>query len=388
MVDGVQYRDNADAVLSFNVRDGEHREADVKQVAQELTPKGYLNGELVVDQVSGGITNELYKVTGNDASHSVLVRLYGANTEILIDREMDNKCCAELSRLQLAPTFFGRFTNGRVEGYVQARALEPAEMSQRSPIDIVALIGEEIGKLHTLEDVHIDGARDSQLWKRLNEWLQLAKEINFEDDADKQSALKALDLAAVESKLKWVQAQLEHHSSSSNGSSSSSSADDASWSAAVQLMRRTVFAHNDLLSGNILLQEQPEPKIWLIDFEYTGWSTCAFDIANHWCEHAGFDCKYAESYPSADTQRVFLQHYATVAAPDFFSREEPAQVQQLLDAMRHTVNQYALVSHLYWSIWAVIQAKHSPVEFDYLGYSARRQQGFAKHKQEFFDCSS
>jgi ethanolamine kinase len=380
-----QYRDNAAAVLSFSVRGGEQRQADVKRVAQELTPAGYLDGELSITQVSGGITNELYKVTGTDSSHSVLVRLYGANTEILIDREIDNKCCAELSRLQLAPIFFGRFENGRVEGYVQARALEPAEMSQRSPIDVVALVGEEVGKLHTLEDVHIDGPRDSQLWKRLHEWLQLAKEISFEDDADKQSALEALDLAAVESKLQWVQSQLEHHRSSS----SSSSADDAAaCSAAVQLMRRTVFAHNDLLSGNILLQEQPEHKIWLIDFEYTGWSTCAFDIANHWCEHAGFDCNYAESYPSADTQRVFLQHYAAVAAPELLRGKAPAQQQQLLDVMRRVVNQFALVSHLYWSIWAVIQAKHSPVVFDYLGYSQRRQQGFAQHKQEFFDSSS
>ena len=47
-----------------------------------------------------------------------------------------------------------------------------------------------------------------------------------------------------------------------------------------------VFAHNDLLAGNILL-DKVNDKVYLIDFEYGGTNYRGFDIANHWNEWAG-----------------------------------------------------------------------------------------------------
>lgn len=88
------------------------------------------------------------------------MRLYGDNTEAFIDRNVENSascdsladvmlhgtvahsacgalcavCVTELfallSKQGFAPTYHGRFQNGRIEGWMDARPLEPEEMGQ------------------------------------------------------------------------------------------------------------------------------------------------------------------------------------------------------------------------------------------------------------------
>jgi ethanolamine kinase len=53
-----------------------------------------------------------------------------------------------------------------------------------------------------------------------------------------------------------------------------------------------VFAHNDLLSGNFMLNDEEE-KLYLIDFEYGSYNYRGFDIGNHFNEYAGYDCDYS-----------------------------------------------------------------------------------------------
>lgn len=47
-----------------------------------------------------------------------------------------------------------------------------------------------------------------------------------------------------------------------------------------------VFAHNDLLLGNILYDES-EKKVTFIDYEYADFNYQAYDIGNHFDEFAG-----------------------------------------------------------------------------------------------------
>ena len=50
-----------------------------------------------------------------------------------------------------------------------------------------------------------------------------------------------------------------------------------------------VFAHNDLLSGNIMVpldraQEAEAARMTFIDFESADWAPRGYDLANHFCE--------------------------------------------------------------------------------------------------------
>lgn len=47
-----------------------------------------------------------------------------------------------------------------------------------------------------------------------------------------------------------------------------------------------VYAHNDLLLGNVLYNQEQENVVF-IDYEYTAFNYQAFDISNHFAEFAG-----------------------------------------------------------------------------------------------------
>ncbi|KAG2460347.1 EKI1 kinase, partial [Polypterus senegalus] len=46
------------------------------------------------------------------------------------------------------------------------------------------------------------------------------------------------------------------------------------------------------------------------------------------------------------------------------------------------VNQFALASHFFWGLWALIQTKYSTIDFDYLGYAVVRFTQYFKMKPE------
>jgi hypothetical protein len=76
-----------------------------------------------VTQIQGGITNLLWKV--ECGPRAALVRVYGENTEVMIDRQLECVLFAELSRRGFGPQLHGLFANGRVEGYTSPSARRP-----------------------------------------------------------------------------------------------------------------------------------------------------------------------------------------------------------------------------------------------------------------------
>jgi thiamine kinase-like enzyme len=211
---------------------------------------------------------------------------------------------------------------------------------------------------------------------------------------------------------------------------------------ATALAFRVVYAHNDLLSGNILHVETPratsasteeaevaagsgsstgtgtssgtdllstastttylDDRVQIIDYEYGGYNYAAFDFANHFCEHAGFDFDLDRWYPSRPTQLRWLRAYfarSGVAIPNasFYAgsdgtsskgaatpEEEDSITEAFWDELYVRVNQFSLASHCWWGLWAVVQARHSPIDFDFMSYSLDRFKGYDKHKAEFF----
>lgn len=77
--------------------------------------------------------------------------------------------------MSYAPPFHGRFSNGRIEGFLPARALKPHEMSERSPVDFVSLIAKEMARLHGLPATQAGPPGEAEIWQLLPKWLQLAK---------------------------------------------------------------------------------------------------------------------------------------------------------------------------------------------------------------------
>jgi len=121
-------------------------------------------------------------------------------------------------------------------------------------------------------------------------------------------------------------------------------------------------------------------QIQLIDFEYGGVNFVAFDVANHFNEHAGGTDdedngvpNYA-LFPSKKRQEEFVRTYVRAAreigggSNEGVSGEEEEVRDLLVD-----VGAFILANHLYWGLWAVNQAAMEGCEgFDYLTYAKNR----------------
>ena len=330
-------------------------------------------------QISGGITNRLYRLEpiafmgavngGGNASRelppSVIVRVYGDNTELLIDRHRDIENFVALSQQKFGVQLLGLFKNGRIEeDFNNSITLAPSDMRKPHLMDLIA---KELCKMNLLDMVNTTEGTEKKepiLFKTLEKWIGLAESIDWGEDADKRGRVEKIKLGNVKQEIDWLKNLLK------------------------QTESPIVFAHNDLLSGNILYREGDD-NIVFVDYEYGGWNYRGFDIGNHFCEYAGFDyTKFAEVYPNKETQMKFLSAYAkeemSLKKSEYCDPGSPEFVEKL-ERLYVEVNRYALGSHLFWGVWGIIQAKHSKIDFDFLKYGEERITAFYYSKKNLIE---
>ncbi|KAF3339332.1 putative ethanolamine kinase [Carex littledalei] len=303
-----------------------------------------------IETVSGGITNLLLKVCVQEDSlnESILtVRLYGPNTDLVIDRERELNALPYLSAAGFGAELLGVFSNGMVQSFIDARTLEPSDM--RNP-KIATEIAKELRRFH---QVYIPVAKEPQLWNDIFRFLKKSEKLEFDDD-EKQSKYEEISFTEIHKQVNELKDLTD------------------------QLNSPTVFSHNDLLSGNIMLNDS-QGKLYFIDFEYGSYSYRGYDIANHFNEYAGFDCDYNQ-YPKKEAQYHFFRSYMKPDNPQAVPERE-------LEALYIETNTFRLASHIYWALWALIQAKVSPIDFDYLGYFFLRYNEYKKQKESCFSLA-
>jgi ethanolamine kinase len=321
--------------------------------------------------VTGGITNKLYKCTLEGHSKgSILVRIFGG--EGMIDRDIETETFIALSDQGVGAEYIGLFENGRVEGWIEnANPLELEDMGKRDVYEKVAV---ELARLHQVQkklplslQQHYG---EPNCWAQLFSWLKQAKvSINTleakwgEDTAERFHEVHQAYFGEGEMG-NWTLDRIEGEL-------------DALSKSIPQDLSPSVFAHNDLLAGNILLN-QTSGHVHLIDFEYGGSNYRGFDIANHWNEWAGGTqehmngvCEY-HRFPSENDQLQFCQAYLQEAEGS--SVGAPKLVEE--------ANAYVLVNHWYWGLWAINQAVMEGVDgFDYITYAESRARQYYQCKK-------
>jgi ethanolamine kinase len=158
-----------------------------------------------------------------------------------------------------------------------------------------------------------------------------------------------------------------------------------------------VFAHCDLLSGNVIIEpsnssaspsrrssassasDEPEAAatVSFIDYEYATPAPASFDISNHFAEWGGFDCDYS-AMPTRSTRRAFLREYLQ----SFSAHQNRTYKESDLDELFAQVDSWRGVPGFYWGIWALIQAQISLIDFDYASYAEVRLGEYWAWKEE------
>ncbi|KAL6655798.1 hypothetical protein ACP70R_006624 [Stipagrostis hirtigluma subsp. patula] len=151
-------------------------------------------------------------------------------------------------------------------------------LNMREP-RIAAEIAKELQKFHLVD---IPGSKEPQLWNDIFKFLKKASVLKF-DDNEKQKRYETISFREIQDEVKDLKDLSD------------------------LLHAPVVYAHNDLLSGNLMLNDSEE-KLYFVDFEYGSYSYRGYDIANHFNEYAGFDCDY-DLYPDKDAQYHFFRNY-------------------------------------------------------------------------------
>jgi ethanolamine kinase len=128
--------------------------------------------------LTDGITNKLVgcRPKDEDAAETVLVRVYGNKTDLLIDRKAETRNILLLSNIGLAPNLYATFSNGLAYQFVPGCTLTDGTVKHP---DICKLVAVRMAKLHK---VQVPGESNPQpfIWTKLRSFFNLVPD-NFSD---------------------------------------------------------------------------------------------------------------------------------------------------------------------------------------------------------------
>ncbi|XP_072418387.1 ethanolamine kinase 1 isoform X1 [Chiloscyllium punctatum] len=289
-----------------------------------------------------GITNKLVACYVDDSLDDVvLVRVYGNKTELFVDRENEVKSFQVLHAHGCAPQLYCTFQNGLCYTFIEGNALDPEHV--RNPF-IFRLITRQLAKIHSIH-AHNGWTPKPNLWSKLEKYFALVP-TEFADECLHARFMTEIPcLHELEQELVWMK---EHLSS---------------------LGSPVVLCHNDLLCKNIIYNEI-KGHVRFIDYEYAGYNYQAFDIGNHFNEFAGVNEVDYSLYPAKNVQLQWLKCY--LEALKEYKGISTEVTDEEIEVLYLQVNVFALASHFFWGLWALIQARYSTIDFDFLGVSVVR----------------
>lgn len=112
---------------------------------------------------------------------------------------------------------------------------------------------------------------------------------------------------------------------------------------------RPVFGHNDLLAANFIDDGE---RLWLIDWDYAGWSAALFDLGGLSSNNA---------FSGAENEALLELYF-----------ERP-----VTDELRRRFRAWLCASLLRETLWSAVQESRSTIDFDYAAYTKENMLRFA-----------
>ncbi|VDN98737.1 unnamed protein product [Rodentolepis nana] len=250
-----------------------------------------------------GTSNVLFVVYLNtplSPDNCVLVRIFGHQTELYIDRDKEAIYLWILNQIHFASEVYAKFLNGICYGYLPGSTVNYDILSDPHYYKMVA---EKVAELHTLP---------------IGEFTeQHFNDVGFLFDSSPcvlNSTLKLISLIS--------DGLLDKVISNGSGDNDNFANSHNQFPPKEYLIEEVLFlrkllanakspvrfCHNDLLFGNIVMSPNND-DVHFIDFEYCGHNNVCYEIANHFCEYCGMVDHDPSKYPSREIQRDWVRAY-------------------------------------------------------------------------------
>lgn len=270
---------------------------------QRIQTLSYWTRPVTIEPLPGGITNHNYLVS--DAGRLFVARLCVDKMLLGIDRRNEVVCHKAAHACGIAPELVHQEDGVLVTQHVSGRTLAPEDVRALAFIPRLAAV------LRTLHE----------------SWDALTGEILY-FSAFQTARTYAKTALALNARLPSdIDRLLE----------------DAGCLSRQLGLYVPVLCHNDLLAGNIIVDEANDHRVWLVDWEYAGIGHPLFDLAGVCANNA-----FSES-----------QELALLAAYRGSVEERDLRDLRILKTM----------SSLREALWAVIQTVASDIDFDYVRYA-------------------
>ncbi|XP_043090447.1 ethanolamine kinase 1 isoform X2 [Puntigrus tetrazona] len=292
----------------------------LKKLRPEWNPE-----DIQIKAFTEGITNQLMGCYVGSLMQDpvLLVRVYGQMTELFMDRDKEMEMFRVLHKHGCGPELYCSFNNGICYEFVKGVVLDDTLLRQPS---VYRLIATEMGKIHSIKSGET-GNSSPVLWSRLSRFLNLVQS----SDAPKQqkSDVEAPCLKIIIKEMEELKCHLTHINSP------------------------VVLCHNDLLTKNVIYNQEK-----------------------------GINNVDSSLYPSCELQFDWLTAY--LESFKCFSGVDSTVTKKEVLELYVQVCKFSLVAHFFWCLWALLQAKHSTIDFDFQRYAMARFNYYFEKKQEFF----
>uniref|UniRef100_A0A671ML11 ethanolamine kinase n=1 Tax=Sinocyclocheilus anshuiensis TaxID=1608454 RepID=A0A671ML11_9TELE len=294
----------------------------LKKLRPEWKPE-----DIQIKAFTEGITNQLMGCCVGSLMQDpiLLVRVYGQMTELFMDRDKEMEMFRVLHKHGCGPELYCSFTNGICYEFVKGVVLDDTLLRQPS---VYRLIATEMGKIHSIKSGET-GNSSPVLWSRLSQFLNLVQSSDAPEQQKSSTHVEAPSLKIIIKEMEELKSHLTHINSP------------------------VVLCHNDLLTKNVIYNQ--EEGINNVDSSLYPSCELQFDWLTAYLE----SFKWFNGMDSTVTKKEVLELYAQVC-------------------------KFSLVAHLFWCLWALLQAKHSTIDFDFQRYAMARFNYYFEKKQEFF----
>jgi thiamine kinase-like enzyme len=291
------------------------------ETCYELLPE-WRGLDIKISQLSGGITNKLYRIRSEKGDYTV--RVYGDRTDLFIDREQEADTLRQMSEIGVSSKLIKFMPD---KGVTIVEFIDDAIVLQNEHFLDTTLhpkIVDPIRKIHT------SGAQLKRVFNPLHEVMKMS------------AILKGLKADYPEFEIAGTIQRL------------------LKLSAVINIPESAYTAcHNDLLADNfILIKEEAAHKydapMYIIDWEYGGMAPRYYDIAD----------MFQEILVPREVEKQIVAEYCKDV--DF-------------DRVLFFIDLYKPFPDIYWFLWSLIQLNISKISFDYYNYGKVKYENALKN---------